>query len=153
MRHNVYVKIPINDEVAYSLYAQGLLSEIPANINDEYYLLKFSGGTAFILFYTFANFRRAYIVTEWESNLDGEKIFLPGIEAPLYVIYMAKGKKIDHLKHALHLLTKNDEYAPFKLSLDFWKKLSYQIEFYGSDKVNIFYIYNLYLRNLKNESN
>lgn len=147
MRHNVLVKIPIKETVSYSLFAQGLLIDIPKD-NDEKECVefKFLGGTVFALFYTFANFRRAYLVTEWQDKNDGEAFYLPGIDVPLYVLFKAKGRKIDNLKHALFIMTKEDRYAPFRLSLEFWKKLSYQIELYGSNKEDIFYLYNKYAK-------
>lgn len=144
-RMSVYVNVPIKDTVSYSLFAQGLLSEIPyENTQKDCLVFKFSGGSAFCLFYTFANFRRAYIATAWKNEDDGEAINLPGIDIPLYVIFKAKGRKIDDLKHALYILTKEDHYAPFRLKIEFWKKLATMIEYHGSYKEEIIFLYNKY---------
>lgn len=150
MRHNVCVSIPVKGAVSYSLFAQGLLIDIPKDSEDKNYIVfKFSGGTVFALFYTFANFRRAYLATEWESEKDGEATTLPGIDVPLYVLYKAKGRKIDELKHALLILTKKNHYAPFALSIEFWQKLANQIELYGSRKEEVFFLYNKYCKKCK----
>jgi len=144
------VNIPIKGTVSYSLFAQGLLVEIPKDSEDKNYVIfKFLGGTVFALFYTFANFRRAYLATEWECETDGEAVSLPGIDVPLYVLYKAKGRKIDELKHALFILTKKDHYAPFYLSIKFWEKLAAQIEFYGSRKKEVCFLYNKYCKKSK----
>lgn len=147
MRHNVLVNVPTKDTVSYTLFAQGLLLDIPKdNEQKDSVEFKFLGGSVFALFYTFANFRRAYLATEWQNKGDGEPFYLPGIDVPLYVLFKAKGRKIDELKHALHIMTKEDHYAPFRLSIEFWKKLAAQIEFYGSNKEDIFWLYNKYAK-------
>lgn len=149
MRHNVYVKIPISDDISYSLFAQGFLIDIPHDDDKESIIFKFQAGSVIALFYTFANFRRAYLVTEWQNQNDGEAIHLPGIDVPLYVLFKAKGRRIDELKHALHILTKDDRYAPFKLPLEFWKKLSNLLELKRSYKEEVFYLYNKYTKGKK----
>jgi hypothetical protein len=149
MRHNVYVKIPISDDISYSLFAQGFLIDIPHDDDKESIIFKFKAGSVIALFYTFANFRRAYLVTEWQNQNDGEAIHLPGIDVPLYVLFKAKGRRIDELKHALHILTKDDRYAPFKLPLEFWKKLSNLLELKRSYKEEVFYLYNKYTKGKK----
>lgn len=144
-RQNVCVKVPVKDKVAYSLFAQGMLIDIPKeDEKNNCYVFKFQGGSAFCLFYTFANFRRAYIATAWLNKDDGEPFYLPGIDVPLYVILKAKGRKIDELKHVLYILTKEDHYAPFRLKLDFWKELAYKIEYKDCYKERIIYLYNKY---------
>ena len=144
-RHTVYVQIPITDNFSYSLFAQGFLSEIPHESKEKDSLVfKFTGGSVFCLFYTFANFRRAYIATAWLNEDDGDAINLPGIDIPLYVIFKAKGKKIDYLKHALYILTKEDIYAPFRLKIEFWEKLAAMLEYHGSYREEIVFLYNKY---------
>lgn len=144
-RQSVYVNVPITDKVSYSLFAQGLLSEIPVeNMEKDCLIFKFSGGSVFCLFYTFANFRRAYIATAYLNEDDGEAIRLPGIDIPLYVIFKAKGKKIDELKHVLYILTKEDHYAPFRLKIEFWEKLAVMIEYHGSYREEVIFLYNKY---------
>ena len=139
------MNVPITDNFSYSLFAQGLLAEIPAeNENKDCLIFKFFGGSVICLFYTFANFRRAYIATSWLNEDDGEASYLPGIDIPLYILFKAKGRKIDELKHALYILTKEDHYAPFRLKLEFWKKFSVMLEHYGSYKEETIFLYNKY---------
>ena len=143
IRQPVYVNVPISDNFSYSLFAQGLLSEIPhENKEKDCLVFKFSGGSVFCLFYTFANFRRAYIATAWLNEEDGEALHLPGIDIPLYVIFKAKGRKIDNLKHALYILTKKDHYAPFRLKIEYWEKLAAMLEYRGSCREEIIFLYN-----------
>lgn len=54
---------------------------------------KYAGGSVLALFYTFERFRRAYIVTGWESEKDGEAVALPGIDERLCLIFTARGGK------------------------------------------------------------
>lgn len=145
MRGNLYVKIPNKKELSYTLFAQGVKIDIPKEAeNSDFFTFKFLGGTAVALFYTFAEFRRAYIVTGWESSKDGEKIFLPGINAPLCLIFKAKGRKIDDLKRFLHWATKNGEFSVFELPLDFWQKLSVLLDCHCKTW-DIYHLYQMYM--------
>ncbi len=140
MRYNVTVDVPYLKELPYTLYAKGSLIDIP-NIdkNNDFAHFKFAGGTVFVLFYTFNGFRRAYIVTCWESEKDGEAITLPGVNEKLCLIYIAKGRKIDHLKRVLFILTdeQGDEHKVFKLPLVFWYRLSSIIQHNGALRSDI----------------
>lgn len=149
MRPNIHVSIPLADDISYSLFAQGLLVDIPQDDDSSCIVFKFKGGSVIALFYRFANFRRAYLVTAWQNKKDGEPVHLPGIDAPLYVLLKAKGRKVDELKHALHILTREDRHAPFRLPLEFWRKLSNLIEYKGSHKEEVFFLYNKYARKEK----
>ncbi len=129
MRHNLTVRVPQEAESSYSLFAQGLKIAPPKKDDDGRFLeFKFLGGTAVALFYTFAEFRRAYIVTEWESEADGERVFLPGTDAPLCLVFKAKGRKIDDMKRALCWLVECYEHEAFSLPLLFWQRLSVLIQ-------------------------
>lgn len=144
-RQPVFVNVPITENVSYTLFAQGLLAEIPAeNKEKDSIVFKFFGSSVFCLFYTFSNFRRAYIATAWLDEADGEASFLPGIDVPLYILFKAKGRKIDELKHTLYILTKEDHYAPFRLKIEFWEKLSAMLEHYGSYREETVFLYNKY---------
>lgn len=144
-RQAVSVNVPITDDYSYTLFAQGLTAEIPReNENGDCFIFSFMSNTVFCLFYNFANFRRAYIATAWVDENDGEACHLPGIEIPLYIIFKAKGRKIDELKHSLHILTKDDHYAPFRLKIEFWEKLAMLIEHYGSHREEVIFLYNKY---------
>lgn len=145
MKRNITVLVPIKRTVSYSLFAQGLPVDVPKDSEDKTSVaFTFLGGTVFCLFYTFSNFRRAYIVTEWKNEDDGEALHLPGVEAPLAIILKAKGRKIDDLKHALFILTKREHYYPFRLKVEFWKKLALMIELRGSRREEVVWLFNKY---------
>lgn len=142
MRYNVTVDVPYARKMPYTLFAKGSLSDIP-HVDDgaDFVHFKFSGGTVFVLFYTFADFRRAYIVTGFQDERDGEAVTLPGITEPLCLIFTARGRKIDHLKRCVYLLTKYDEHTVFSLPLSFWYKLAALIQFHGAKKSDVLLLY------------
>ncbi|MCR5252585.1 MAG: hypothetical protein K6C98_02595 [Treponema sp.] len=140
MRYNVTVDIPNLKKLPYTLYAKGSLIEIPwFDDNEEFVHFKFGGNTVFVLFYTFAGFRRAYIATGWQSDNDGEPVTLPGVNEKLCVIYTARGKKIDHLKRVLYILTdeQGEEHKVFKLPLLFWYRLAAVIQQNGAPRSDL----------------
>lgn len=142
MRHNVSVKIPQRAGFSYTAFAQGLKIATPEKDSaGNFITFKFLGGTVFAVFYTFAEFRRAYLVTDWESEMDGERIFLPGIETPLCLVWKAKGRKIDDLKRALYWLAEKDGDAAFRLPLPFWQKLSRVLQNGGAKKSEVLYLH------------
>ena len=54
MRTNITVHVPQNEEISYSLYARGFLTEKPEiSADGKEAELKFLGGTAVVLFYYF----------------------------------------------------------------------------------------------------
>ena len=141
MRYNVTVDIPYEKILPYTLYAQGYISDMKKDENEDFVHIKFLGGTVFILFYTFEKFRRAYVVTGHNPG-DLNSITLPGINSKLYMIYCAKGRKIDHLKRVLFLLTQDDEYLVYQLPLEFWFKLCFNIQFFSGYKSDVIQLFN-----------
>lgn len=140
MRYNVKVDVPYLKKLPYTLYAKGLLIDIPQFDKDESFChFKFLGDTVFVLFYTFNDFRRAYIVTSWQNEKDGEPIVLPGVDQKLCLIYTARGRKIDNLKRVIYILTEEqgDENKVFKLPLIFWYKLAAIIQHNGALRSDI----------------
>ena len=64
-RHTVYVQIPITDNFSYSLFAQGFLSEIPHESKKKDSLVfKFTGGSVFFFFFSFANLLSIYFASD-----------------------------------------------------------------------------------------
>lgn len=134
-RYNVTVSVPYSKKMPYSLYAKGSSIDIPHfDENKEFCNFKYGGGTVIVLFYTFNDFRRAYIVTGWKNDKDGESITLPGVDGKLCLIFMAKGRKIDLLKRVLFILTdeQGDEHKAFSLPLIFWYKVAAMIQHDGA---------------------
>ncbi|MCQ2242529.1 hypothetical protein [Treponema sp.] len=129
MRSNLTVHVPQNQNTSYSLFAKGLLIDIPKHSDDDSELiLKFQGGKAVVLFYYFEGFKRAYIVTGWESEKDGEKCSLPGVDGDLCILYTAFASKVRLLDYFIKYFSKEDEYALFRLPLLFWYRFSTLIQ-------------------------
>ena len=129
MRSNVTVHVPQNEEFSYSLFARGLAVEAPFYNKDESELIfTFKGTSAVVLFYYFCGFKRAYVVTAWKSEKDGEKCFLPGVEEPLCILYTASGSKIRILERFISHYSKEDEYKLFRLPLLFWYRFTTMIQ-------------------------
>ena len=85
MRQSLTVHIPQNESLSYTLYATGLKTEPPRLTEDKSeYIFTFAAGTPVILFYNFENIKRAFIVTFWQDERDGEAIQLPGVDGNLH---------------------------------------------------------------------
>lgn len=50
------------------------------------YDVVFTGGTPVVLFNTFQNIKRAFVVTSWQDERDGKPIILPDVEGKLCLI-------------------------------------------------------------------
>ena len=50
------------------------------------YDVVFTGGTPVVLFNTFQNIKRAFVVTSWQNERDGKPIILPDVEGKLCLI-------------------------------------------------------------------
>lgn len=150
MRYNVTVDVPYARKMPYTLYAKGFQIDIPhVDKGGDFVHFKFLGGTVFVLFYTFEGFRRAYIATCWESEKDGEAVNLPGVNEKLCLVFTARGRKIDHLKRCIFLLTQGDEYKVFELPLAFWYKLAALIQFSGAHKSDVMRLYEMFTKTAK----
>lgn len=129
MRNNLTVHVPQNQNISYSLFAKGLLIEAPKYSEDETELIfRFQRGTAVVLFYYFAGTRRAYVVTGWDSEKDGKKCNLPGVDEDLCILYTAFASKIHLLDYFIKYFSKEDEYALFRLPLLFWYRFTTLIQ-------------------------
>lgn len=147
MRYNITVDVPYGKKLAYTLYSKGFLTDVPhVDENSDFVHFKYAGGSVIVLFYTFERFRRAYIATGWESEKDGEAVSLPGIDEKLCLIFTARGRKVDHLKRCVWLLTQEDEYKVFKFPLLFWYRLAFLIQFCGAKRSDVMYIYEKFKR-------
>lgn len=141
MDKHITVTVPYGKKIAYTLFVNGSPVDIPhIEKNGDYVSFKFKKKDIFVLFYTFVDFRRAYIVTGYNSKLK-TSISLPGINEKLSLLYVAKGRKIDHLKRAIYLLTQNDKYKIYYFPAIFWYKLAGLIQFCGAKKSDVLYLY------------
>lgn len=148
-RYNVTVSVPYAKKMPYTLYAKGSSIDIPHfDENKDFCYFKYAGGTVVVLFYTFNDFRRAYIVTGWKDEKDGEAITLPGVDEKLCLIFTAKGKKVDHLKRILFILTdeQGDEHKAFSLPLIFWYKVAALIQHEGAFRSDLSVLWESYAK-------
>lgn len=140
------VNVPFSKKLPYTLFCQGNTLYVP-HIDDEGFVeFNYKAGNAVILFYTFKDFRRAYIVCEPKKKDTTELNILPGVSCPIKIIFTAKGKKVDHLKRSLFILTQNDKYEIFKFPLIFWYKLSALIKFSQAQRSDLELLYKMFTR-------
>lgn len=116
-------KIPLNKE-EYSLYVSGFLV-------GKYYdekkgtLLQIKDNTFSILFFTYSNYRRAYIVCDSFTNLKEYPYLegkLPLIKEKLKVLYTAEGRKIDLLKFICYKIDNIYNNSVYEFGIDYWSK-------------------------------
>ncbi|MBQ4377658.1 MAG: hypothetical protein II821_00460 [Treponema sp.] len=130
MRQSLTVHIPQNQDVSYSLYAAGSKIAVPVlSDNQGEYIFKFTGGTPVVLFYTFQNIKRAFVVTAWQDERDGEPVTLPGVDGKLCLIARFKGYRIRLLDELLKQLIDQDEHYIFTQPLLFWYRLAAVIQY------------------------
>ena len=130
MRQCLTVHIPQNQDVFYSLYVLGSKIAVPVlSDNQGEYIFKFTGGTPVILFYTFQNIKRAFVVTAWQDERDGEPVTLPGVDGKLCLIASFKGYRIHLIDELLKQLTAKYEHYIFTQPLLFWYRLAIVIQY------------------------
>ena len=130
MRQSLTVHIPQNQDVSYSLYALGSKIAVPVlSDNRGEYIFKFTGGTPVVLFYTFQNIKRAFVVTAWQDERDGEPVTLPGVDEKLCLIASFKGYRIRLLEELLKQMRVRDEHYIFTQPLLFWYRLVFVIQY------------------------
>ena len=130
MRQSLTVHIPQNQDVSYSLYALGSKITVPVlSDNQGEYIFKFAGGTPLVLFYTFQSIKRAFVVTAWQDEQDGELVTLPGVDGNLCLIASFKGYRIRLLDELLKQLIAQDEHYIFTQPLLFWYRLAAVIQY------------------------
>lgn len=155
MRSNLTVHVPKNNSVSYSLYAMGMKISVPHTSDDESeWIFRFAGGSAVVLIYSFERYRRAYIVTAWESGKDGEKSSLPGVDEDVCILGILEGRKIGRMERLVRHLSREDEYAPFRFPLLFWYRFSVMLKNrkdYCSDVDNLARIFIKDKKNGKND--
>ncbi len=105
------VKLP-KEQDGFTLYAEGALFD--SDFSNGERVLTFSDKHILVLYYTFPNHRRLYMVC---ADASGDKTVLPCIDTPVSIIYKARGRIFDDIKNALHYLKKhsNNEYVLFPI--------------------------------------
>jgi len=112
-----FVKIPL-DKSSYSLFIN---SKIKNKIFLEEYgtLIEFEG-TA-LLFYSYSNHRRAYVIaTEEDSRIPLLRGNLPLVKNNVTILYEAKSRKVDLLKFAIHNLEKMYGEIIYSFPTSYW---------------------------------
>lgn len=148
--HFVYVEVPYNKEIAYTLYASGLTIDVPKLAEDNSTVtFKYPKKTVFVLFYEFntphrLKTRRAYVLTCQKDKNSKEEVALPGVSDKVQIIYQARGHKVDSLKRCLHILSQNEKYLIYKMPVLFWYKICAMIEYYDGKRMDFVRLYNLY---------
>ncbi|MCQ2584469.1 MAG: hypothetical protein MJ185_02670 [Treponema sp.] len=130
--------MPQTNEISYTLFAKGFNIDIPKLSEDESELLfRFYGETTVLLFYNFGKFKKAYAVTGWQNERDGEPVFLPGVDEKLCVLFSVRGKRALILEKIIKYLTSNYNNEVFQLPLTFWYKMGVLIDSHRTRKVYI----------------
>ena len=141
MKKTVTVAVPYARRLSYTLFSQGATVGIPrVDAGADFVRFTYFADSVFVLFYTFPRFRRAYVVTARRAA-SANQLTLPGVEAPLSVLFTARGRKIDHLKRALFLLQEADGYKHYLLPPLFWYRLSGLVQHAGAKKSDILLLY------------
>ena len=124
----VHVPDPKLNLFSYSLFARGLMVDIPreGKVRGEL-VFRFLGEKAVILLYSFAGFKKAFIVTSWNGGT-GQKSTLPGVDEDLRILYSATGRKARSLDLYSKVLLAADEWNVLKMPLLFWYKFAVLIE-------------------------
>lgn len=120
------ITLPNKAKDGYSLYAEGKLtaSDFIKGLNVN--VLSFSNEGVVTLFYTYPHHRRAYMVYIDKTKLLA-RTRLPNVFSPVNILYKARGRKVDNLKHCLYLLKKYSlDYVLYPLL--FYQKLCAMIE-------------------------
>lgn len=153
-----FVKIP-QDKSSYSLFVN---SKIKNKMFLEEYgtLIEFEGIA--LLFYSYSNHRRAYIVAEEDnSTIPLLKGKLPLVKKDVTVIYEARARKVDLLKFAIHNLEKNYGDNIYSFPISYWVLISSLIDSYNKHttthktKRNLKLLTDKYLKRMqsRNENN
>ena len=132
MRQDLLVFVPQeggnSPSVSYSMYACGVKKE------------KFNGNCVAVLFYYFSGFKRAYVVTGWNSGSGELKSVLPGVEGDMNVLFSATGRDFWSLEYVINYVTKYSEEMVFKLPLSFWFRLCALIQIRKGTKSNVLHL-------------
>lgn len=146
MKRNICVEIPDTAESSYSLYAQGAMLGFPAPDEETgVFRIEFAPGSVAALFYTFAEFRRVYLVTQAEGfGKDIGTIRLPGVQDPVSFIFAARGARFDRLKNVLFFLEQQEGTGIYLFPLRFWQNTAAAIDFYGGYKSHLRFLLDKY---------
>lgn len=99
------VFIPVKERDGFSLFAEGALLNMENTKKGDLYLA-FSDNAIVVLYYTYPNHRRLYIV---HTKGAGEKVRLPCTDKAASIIFRGMGKVFDVTKNAFYYLRKTTQ--------------------------------------------
>ena len=126
------VKIPL-DKSGYSIY-------VNAKITDKVFLEEYGTliefeGTA-VIFYSYSNHRRVYVMTEMENpGLPLLKGKLPMVKDEMTIIYEARSRRIDLIKFTLYNLEKKFGSDIYLLPITYWLTITSLIDGVGKSGI------------------
>lgn len=130
MENLVKVRIPQHEN--YTLYAEGVFLGIE-NFGKEY-LVSLDFSYPVILYYTFKNHRRVYIIMQ----AIGADIFKnDDISVPFSIISQFRGRALDRFKRSFRYIVKKTKDNSRKFSAEFYFKLAFLCQQGENDRLNL----------------
>lgn len=132
----IQVRIPKRNKEIFNLYANGnIISYNDLKENGK----RFCFTNIVILQYKYykqPHFRRAYIVTNKESD-NLIKMYLPNVKEPVHIIYCIDGgRRIDLLRQVIYNLEQMGEKKIYEFPVIFWQKISCLLDSYNGHTSN-----------------
>ena len=113
------VFIPVKQRDGFSVFAEGALLDMETTSRGDLYL-SFSDNSILVLYYTYPNHRRLYIL---HTKGVGEKVRLPCTDKPASIIFRGMGKALDITKNAFYYLKKTTQEAYLYFPKEFYYEM------------------------------
>jgi hypothetical protein len=125
----VGILVLIPENAAYTLYARGE-ADAHAAVPGRGTYIKFTTGSAVILFYKRRRHRRVYIVREAGLLSCYRPVKLPGVKEPVGIIGKFRGRRVDLLRRVYYNLERINGFAVYRYDTRFWQRISCLIDNY-----------------------
>jgi hypothetical protein len=126
----VGLTVLIPEKAPYTLYARGEI-ESHAAVPGRGTFIKFSDGSAVVLFYKWKRHRRAYIVREAALLRYYAPAALAGLRGKAGIIGKFRGRRVDLLRRSYFNLERINGVSVYRFSTRFWQRLCCLIDGYG----------------------
>lgn len=113
------VFIPVKERDGFSVFAEGALLDMETASRSQLYL-NFSDNSILVLYYTYPNHRRLYIL---HPKGVGEKVQLPCTDKPASIIFRGMGKVFDVIKNAFYYLKNTTQGAYLYFPKEFYYEM------------------------------
>jgi hypothetical protein len=123
----ITVLIPL--EGAYTLYARGEMDAHSAVPGRGTYI-KFTEGSAAVLFYKWKRHRRVYIVRESSVLKKYQAVKLPGLRRPVGILGKFRGRRVDITRRACFNLERINGFEVYRYGTRFWQRVCCLIDNY-----------------------